>query len=500
MTDRTLRIVTFAVGLATALVFMGQRGNSFSTKAQQEFAAALTSGGIFGVPRYTTVLLPTCGSVNTGAVAFDTTTTTPKACNGTAWQTLGTGTGTFVTGSGTTNILPKFTTGASGIIGDSTVSDDGTIVTLNTRTTAKATMTGAASTSNFLNVTGTYPSTLSGAAYGTLLSMTGAGSSSQENGALASTYNAGYAGSSATFAGRFVNVALSTGSVAIGTYGGNNGLITATIGAGAGTKTGIYSFGTDSTTANYGGIFIGSDGASPTINLGAAGIGGGGASGSPSRVGLYGGFGAFPASWVTAAALLDNVNSTSSTLFVARSNSAALPTTGPTATFSLGSTAIPQAGNTVLTSATMTAETQGQLRSSTHSYTWTNAQVVALGAALTGDITVATLPAKTIVSNAYVVITGAAVGPATVTVSCGDAIGGTPFINWIVASDAKAAANTVYGDASAERGTSIDTEFFYLPSYTATTLVTCHFISTVATLDAVTGSTGRVIVETTLAP
>jgi hypothetical protein len=154
----------------------------------------------------------------------------------------------------------------------------------------------------------------------------------------------------------------------------------------------------------------------------------------------------------------------------------------------------------VLTASTMTAETTGYLRTVTSSYTWTNAQVVALGAALTGDINVATLPAKTQVLDALVVITGAAAGPTTVTVSCGDAVGGTPFINYVVASDAKAAANTVYGDAAAERGTSIDTEFYYLPSYTGTTLVTCHFISTGANLNTVTGSTGRVILTTRLLP
>ena len=153
-----------------------------------------------------------------------------------------------------------------------------------------------------------------------------------------------------------------------------------------------------------------------------------------------------------------------------------------------------------LTAATMTAETVGQFRTATSSYTWTNAQVVALGASLTGDITVATLPAKTQVLDAMVVITGQAAGPTTVTVSCGDAVGGTPFTNLVLPGDAKVAANTVYGDAVAERGTSIDTEFFYLPSYTATTLVTCHFISTVQNLDQVTGSTGRVILTTRLLP
>lgn len=153
-----------------------------------------------------------------------------------------------------------------------------------------------------------------------------------------------------------------------------------------------------------------------------------------------------------------------------------------------------------LTTATMTQENAAQVRTVTSSYTWTNAMVVALGAGLTGDITVATLPAKTQLLDAQIVVTGAAAGPATVTASLGDAIGGTPFINLVVASDIKAAANTVYGDAVAERGTSIDSEFWYLPSYTATTLVTLHLISTVANLNTVTGSTGRVILTTRVLP
>lgn len=152
----------------------------------------------------------------------------------------------------------------------------------------------------------------------------------------------------------------------------------------------------------------------------------------------------------------------------------------------------------LLTAGTMTPEQtpQAQIRDTTSSFTWTNAQVVALGAALTGDITVATLPAKTVVNNAYVVITGQGAGTATLTVACGRT--GAAYIDYIVASDAKAAANTVYGDASAERGTNL--VMYDLPSYTATTDVKCHFISTVQNLDQTTGSTGRVILTTTLAP
>jgi hypothetical protein len=154
------------------------------------------------------------------------------------------------------------------------------------------------------------------------------------------------------------------------------------------------------------------------------------------------------------------------------------------------------ANASALTAGTMTATNTGNLRTTTSRYDWTNAMVVALGAALVGDISVATLPAKTIVKNAYVIITGAAVGPATVTVACGRVAAG--YIDYIVASDAKAAANTVYGDASGERGTNLTG--YDMPSATGTTAVQCHFISTGANLSTVTGSTGSVYLETATLP
>lgn len=152
---------------------------------------------------------------------------------------------------------------------------------------------------------------------------------------------------------------------------------------------------------------------------------------------------------------------------------------------------------TSLTAATMTGATvNGNVRCAVHQYSWTNAMVTALGASTTGDISVATLPAKTMVRNAYVVITGAASGPATVTVSVGRT--SASYIDYIVASDAKAAANTVYGDASGERGTNLVS--YDLPSYTGTTTVYAHFISSGANLSTVTSSTGAVVLETCLIP
>ena len=145
------------------------------------------------------------------------------------------------------------------------------------------------------------------------------------------------------------------------------------------------------------------------------------------------------------------------------------------------------------------------MRMATHEFNWTNAMLVAGGAATTWDVTVATLPAKTQLLDALVVITGAAAGPATVTVQCGDT--GT-FVNYVCPTgcDAKAAANTVYGDAisGSETGTALFDATAkwipaHLPSYTATTTVTCRFIGATR-VDGITGSTGRVILTTRLLP
>lgn len=218
-----------------------------------------------------------------------------------------------------------------------------------------------------------------------------------------------------------------------------------------------------------------------------------------NRTGVYASLTTSALPTAISSALIADNGSVAAPIAVFRDNSATLPTTAAAATYAILDGGLPQYGLGVLTAATMAAETQSINTTVTSSYTWTNAQVAALPTTA-GDITVATLPAKTQLLDALVIITGVAVGPATVTVSCGDANGGTPFINLVAVADAKAAANTVYGDAAGERGTSIDTEFYYLPSYTATTLVTCHFISTVANLSTVTGSTGRVILTTRLLP
>jgi len=151
------------------------------------------------------------------------------------------------------------------------------------------------------------------------------------------------------------------------------------------------------------------------------------------------------------------------------------------------------------TAGTMTETAVGFPVSVINKYSWTNAMVTALGASLTGDITVCTLPARTVVKRCWVVIASAAAGVTTLTVAVGRVAAG--YIDWVVASDAKAAANSVYGDAIGEIGTGLASlPQGDMPSFTATTAVKAHFISTVANLDQVTNSTGVVYLETMILP
>lgn len=150
---------------------------------------------------------------------------------------------------------------------------------------------------------------------------------------------------------------------------------------------------------------------------------------------------------------------------------------------------------TVLTSATMTRGV-AQSPPLTTAFAWTNAMVTALGAVTAGDVSVGTLPAKTVITNAYVVIGTSAGTVAVLNVSVGRT--GANYDDYVVDSDAKAAANTVYGDAVGERGTNLTG--YDLPSYTATTTVNAHFDAGAENLSTVTTSTGTVFVTYYLLP
>ena len=343
---------------------------------------------------------------------------------------------------------------------------------------------GASATDNLVNITTTFPATMTAITNVLNIQATGNGSSSFNPSPIRTDLLAGYTGSSATYGGVFGNASAGTQS---SIANGNMGVRGDATGAGAGTNVGISSDARNSTTTNAGIVGRAIVNSATAGNYGVVALARNTSGGA--QVGLF-------VNMVSAS----TVPSASSTAAHISNGAEAIPILtlqdNTTTVFQVADGGLVTNSPLALTAGTMTAETAGGYRTSTHSYTWTNAQVVALGAALTGDITVATLPAKTVVENAYVVITGTGAGTASLTVACGRT--GAGYIDYIVASDAQAAANTVYGGAGAERGTNLTG--YDLPSYTATTDVKCHFISTVQNLDQVTGSTGRVILRTSLVP
>lgn len=159
------------------------------------------------------------------------------------------------------------------------------------------------------------------------------------------------------------------------------------------------------------------------------------------------------------------------------------------------------APDSALTAGTLTYSSNALVRRVWHKFAWTNAMVVALGAGT--DLTVCTLPAKTVVTAAYIVIVTAANQAATLTVSLGRT--SAAYVDYVVASNAKSAANTVYGDALAEIGANLydttnKTMLYDLPSYTATTAVKLQFLIGAGTNADVTSSTGVVYLETATLP
>ena len=144
---------------------------------------------------------------------------------------------------------------------------------------------------------------------------------------------------------------------------------------------------------------------------------------------------------------------------------------------------------------TMTVVNSANLRSVVHRFDWTNAMVTALGAIAAGNIGICTIPAKTVVKNIWIVITGASTGTTTLTVSVGRAAG---QIDYIVAKDAKAAANTIYGAVAGDRGTNLTG--YDLASATAATNIFALFTSTGGNLSASLGSSGSIYVETMTLP
>lgn len=152
---------------------------------------------------------------------------------------------------------------------------------------------------------------------------------------------------------------------------------------------------------------------------------------------------------------------------------------------------------TALTAGTATVGANGLVNYSVSKFSWTNAMVTAL-TGTTGNVLLCTLPAKTVVAHAWIVLTGQAAGVTALTVSLGKT--GTAYIDYILALSAKAVANTIYGDAVNELGANLSALLGNIASLTATSDVNLQFISAVENLSTVTGSTGDVYLLTTTLP
>lgn len=193
----------------------GQTG--LGTAGQQEYARALTNGGKYGAPRFTTTQRDSqrpCNTSNLGGIIWNTTTSTEQVCDGSAWASVAAGavTGNLVMGTSTDDCAT-----AGGVFFDLSgkvqcdadikfVGDTLTITkivsstswTLGSTTTAgtatsvfDAAIGGASATDNILNVTGTFPTSLSAETSAVSLLWTTGGSSNQITSGLKSQLAAG---------------------------------------------------------------------------------------------------------------------------------------------------------------------------------------------------------------------------------------------------------------------------------------------------------------------
>lgn len=133
--------------------------------------------------------------------------------------------------------------------------------------------------------------------------------------------------------------------------------------------------------------------------------------------------------------------------------------------------------------------------------TWSVANVTGLGAVADGTLVAATLPAKTYVRNAYLIIrtpddTGES-GLSTLTASLGRT--GAAYEDIIAAASVTdVGANTIYGNVSGERGANLTGYDF--SSFTATTSVVLRFVATGGTLNAVATNSGTVVIDYMVIP
>lgn len=155
-----------------------------------------------------------------------------------------------------------------------------------------------------------------------------------------------------------------------------------------------------------------------------------------------------------------------------------------------------------LTAGTFAGATSGFVRGAWFRLAWTNAMLAACGAGATCDITIGTLQARIMVKRALIEVTGQATHASTLTMSLGTAAGGTQYV---LASDLKAAAGTLYGDAVAETGASLkdsgNTAWVdHIPAFGTTQALNVRLTAGAGNVNSVTGSTGAVLLLLELIP
>jgi hypothetical protein len=147
-------------------------------------------------------------------------------------------------------------------------------------------------------------------------------------------------------------------------------------------------------------------------------------------------------------------------------------------------------GNQLTAGSGVTESSDGYASTTKWKGTIDYSDVAALGAVTSGDITICTLPAKAIVHEAFIVVDTQGTFGDTLTISFGSA--GAGYDQLVVASDAKAADNTIYGAAQdgSETGTDLDNAGSWysigkLYSYTTTQALKAHVNGNLTNLSGV---------------
>lgn len=117
---------------------------------------------------------------------------------------------------------------------------------------------------------------------------------------------------------------------------------------------------------------------------------------------------------------------------------------------------------------------------------WTNATPILGAGGTTYNWLIGTLPANSQMLEAYLTVDTQATFAAG-TLKAGIGVAGTTYVDWVVSSDLKAAAATIYGNAAAERGTDAA-----ILLYTVAKPIYAQFIAGAGDLTNVTTCTGTV--------